>query len=58
VPEKEVSMTGDEEKSGIIRPAKNEGFTGSSLFMTLTITISRWYLSNKKLGQNAAVGNS
>jgi hypothetical protein len=41
---------GDEEKSEIICPAKDEEFTGSSLFLTLTIiTMSRWYLSNKKL---------
>jgi hypothetical protein len=28
----EVSIAGDEEKSDTIRPAKNEEFTGSSLF--------------------------
>jgi hypothetical protein len=49
VPEKKVHLQGDEEKSGTIRPAKDE-FTGSSLFLTFTIiTMSRWYLSNKKL---------
>jgi hypothetical protein len=43
-------VQGDEEKSGTIRPAMNEEFTGSSLFLTLTIiTISCWYLLNKKL---------
>jgi hypothetical protein len=31
VPEKEVSIAGDEEKSGTIRPAKDEEFTESSL---------------------------
>jgi hypothetical protein len=50
VPEKEVSIGGDEEKNGTIRRAKDEEFTGSSLFLTLTIiTMSRWYLSNLKL---------
>jgi hypothetical protein len=50
VPEKDVSIAGDEEKNGTIRPAKDEQFTGNSLFLTLTIiTMSRWYLSNKKL---------
>jgi hypothetical protein len=50
VPGKEVSIAGDEEKSGTIHPAKDEEFTGSSPFLTLTIiTMSRWYLSNKKL---------
>jgi hypothetical protein len=37
VPEKDVSIAGDEEKSETIRPAKDEEFTGSSLFLTLTI---------------------
>jgi hypothetical protein len=50
VPEKEVSINGDEEKSEIIRPAKDKEFIGSSLCLTLTIiTMSRWYVSNKKL---------
>jgi hypothetical protein len=50
VPEKDVSIAGDEEKSGTIPPAKDEEFTVSSLFLALTIIImSRWYLSNKKL---------
>jgi hypothetical protein len=45
-----VIVQGDEKKSGIIRPAKDGEFTGISLFLTLTIiTMSRWYLSNKKL---------
>jgi hypothetical protein len=40
----------DKEKNGTIRPAKDEEFTGISLFLTLTIIpMSRWYLSNKKL---------
>jgi hypothetical protein len=40
----------DEKKSGTILPAKDEEFTVSSLFLTLTIiTTSRWYLFNKKL---------
>jgi hypothetical protein len=40
----------DEEKSGTICPEKDEEFTGSSFFLSLTIiTMSRWYLSNKKL---------
>jgi hypothetical protein len=43
-------LQGDEEKSGTIRPAKDEAFTGSSLFLTFTIvTMSRWYLSKKAL---------
>jgi hypothetical protein len=43
-------VQGDQEKSGTIRPAMDEEFTGSSLFLTLEIiTISRWYLSDKKL---------
>jgi hypothetical protein len=43
-------VQGDEEKSGTVRPAKDEEFTRSSLFVTLTIIImSRWYLSNTKL---------
>jgi hypothetical protein len=43
-------VQGGEEKSGTIRPAKDEEFTGSSLFLTLIImTMSRWYLSHKKL---------
>jgi hypothetical protein len=43
-------MQGDEGKSKTIRPAKNEEFTGGSLFLTVTIiTMSRWFLSNKKL---------
>jgi hypothetical protein len=50
VPENDISIAGDEEKNGTIRPAKDEEFNGSSLFLTLTIiTISRWYLYNKKL---------
>jgi hypothetical protein len=50
VPEKDVSIAGDEEKSGTIRPDKDEEFTWSSLFLTFTIiTTSRWYLSHKKL---------
>jgi hypothetical protein len=41
-------VQGDEEKSGTNRPVMDQGFTGSSLFLTLTIiTMSRWYLSNK-----------
>jgi hypothetical protein len=48
VPEKDVPIAGDEEKSGTIPPAKDEDFTGSSFFLTLTIiTMSRWYFSNK-----------
>jgi hypothetical protein len=43
-------VQGDEEKSGTILPVKDEEFTGSSLFLTLTIiTMSHWYLSNEKL---------
>jgi hypothetical protein len=35
-------VRGDEEKSGTIRPAKDEELTGSSLFLTLPIiTMSR-----------------
>jgi hypothetical protein len=52
-------VQGDEEKSGTIQPAKDEELTRSSLFLTLTIiTMSCWYLSHKKLWQNAVVGNS
>jgi hypothetical protein len=59
MPEKDVSIAGDEEKSGTIRPAKDEEFTDNSLFLTLTIiTMSRWYLSHQKLWQNAAIVNS
>jgi hypothetical protein len=49
VPEKDVSIAGDEEKSGTIPLAKDKEFTGSLLFLTLTIIMSRWYLSNNKL---------
>jgi hypothetical protein len=43
-------LQGDKEKSGTIRPATDEEFAVSSLFLTLTIiTMSRRYLSNKKL---------
>jgi hypothetical protein len=43
-------VQGDEEKSGTIRPAKDEEFAVNSLFLILTIiTMSCWYLSNKKL---------
>jgi hypothetical protein len=50
VPEKEVSIAGDREKSGTIRPAKDDEFIVSSPFLTLPIiTMSRWHLSNKKL---------
>jgi hypothetical protein len=43
-------VQGNEEKSGTIRPAKDEEFTGNLLFLTrMIITMSRWYLSSKKL---------
>jgi hypothetical protein len=49
VPEKGVSIPGDEVKSGTIRPSKDEEFTVNSFFLTfMIITMSRWYLSNKK----------
>jgi hypothetical protein len=47
---RKFQLQGDEEKSGIISPANDEEFTGSLLFLTLTIiSMSRWYLSHKKL---------